>query len=723
MHRYKILALITLSTLLAACEQSNQSTSTDTTASSSSAASATAETAPQFGNVSQERLNAAANEPEQWMTHGGTYSEQRYSKLDQINKENINQVGLSWFADLETNRGQQSTPLYVDGMIYVTESWSKVSAFDASTGERKWFFDPQVPGGYGGRGCCDVVNRGVAVYEGSVFVSSYDGRLFALDAGTGEVEWETDTVIDRKLNLTSSGAPRAANGLVFIGNGGAEYISRGYMSAYDTNTGELKWRFFTVPGNPADGFESDALKMAADTWTGEWWTFGGGGTTWDAITYDPETNLVIFGVGNGSPWNPLIRSPEGGDNLFTVSIVAVDADTGEYAWHFQEIPADEWDFDAVQQVVIADLEIDGEMRHVAMQAAKNGYYYMLDANTGKLLRANNFVSVNWTSGYDMETGRPNINEFAQYTKSEKARVIQPGPAGAHNWQPISYSPRTGLLYFSALESSMAFTSTPDSSLGAFSLFVSFFGGDYAYEDPKNKVKPGNSSRLIAWDPIAAKEVWGVENVQIGGTLSTASDIVFKGNGGDANLAAYDAVTGQELWKADTQAGAAAGIITYSHNGEQHIAHVVGGSAQGGYYAPTYARLLVYKVGGTAQLPEKAEFTRRPFAPPEETATEELVAMGAVAYGNNCGMCHGDGGNNRGMFPDIRRTPMLHTAEGFKQVVLEGILESRGMVSFAETVSTEEADAIRHYLIAQAHIAMNAPNPFATPIVTPDNGEQ
>ena len=674
-----------------------------------------------YGQVSQERLTNAADEPEQWMMYGGTYTEQRYSALEQINTDNVSDLGLAWYANLETNRGQQSTPVYVDGMLYVTESWSKVSAFDATTGERVWFFDPAVPGEYGGRGCCDVVNRGVAVYEGNVYVGTYDGRLIALNAANGEVVWETDAVVDRELNYTSSGAPRVANGKVFIGDGGAEYKTRGYMSAFDAATGELIWRFYTVPGNPELGFENDAMRMAAETWSGEWWELGGGGSTWDGITYDPETNLLMFGVGNGSPWNPQVRSPEGGDNLFTVSIVAVDADTGEYVWHFQEIPNDEWDFDAVQQIMIADLEVDGEMRHVAMQAAKNGYFYMLDAYTGQLLKANNFVSVNWTFGYDMLTGRPNINPAAQYTQTDEATIIQPGPAGAHNWQPMSMSQDTGLLYIPALESNMAFRSAPGQQIGAFNLGIDWTGGEEAYEDPDNTIQRENRGRLVAWDPVAAEEVWSIEDVSIGGTLTTAGGLLIKGNGRDENIGIYNAENGAELWKMDTRAGASAGPITYMHEGEQFIAHVVGGSAFGGYYAPTYARVLVYKLGGTEALPEKAEFTQRPFAPPEETASEDVIAQGEIAYNNNCAMCHGNGGANRGMFPVLRRSPLLHSTDGFTDVVIDGILSERGMVSFAQTVTEQDADAIRHYLVSLAHIAMNQPQ-FG-PVASPDNNEE
>lgn len=704
--RYKHLpALFVTAVILSACGGSEPE-SADSAASAEPAAPS--ETARAFAAVNADRLTNADNEPEQWMTYGGTYDEKRYSRLDQINRENVDQLGLAWYTDFETNRGQQSTPLVVDGVIYVTESWSKVSAFDAVSGERLWFYDPEVPGEWGGKGCCDVVNRGVAAWNGKIFVGTYDGRLVALDAETGEEVWSRVTV-DQTTNSSITSAPRVANGKVFIGNAGAEYTYRGSVNVYDAETGELAWRFYTVPGNPELGFENDAMAMAAETWSGEWWEYGGGGSTWDSMTYNPETNMVYFGVGNGTPWNPLFRGDGEGDNLFTVSIVAVDADTGEYKWHFQEIPRDEWDFDAVGQITVADMEVDGQERKVLMQAAKSGYYYMVDAWTGELIRANNFVPVNWTDGYDMETGRPVLNEAAQYTKRTRATIIQPGPQGAHGWHPMSYSPDTGLLYIPAQENSMAFTVAEQVAVGAFQLGVNFFGGEYAYDDPDNTIPRQGRTRLVAWDPVAAEEVWAIEDIPTGGTLTTAGGLLFKGNGSAEQLAAYDVENGDLLWTADTQATALPGAVTYMVDGEQYVAHVVGGSAMGGYYAPTYARLLVYKLGGDAVLPPKQEFTQRPFAPPEDTASDELVAAGQEVYSAQCGMCHGDGGQNRGMFPDLRRSPLLHSAEGFDAVVLEGVLSDRGMVNFFDRgVTAEDTEAMRAYLTRQAHMAMNQP---------------
>jgi len=710
MNRYNLLTLAVISALLTACGGSDDSAAVTSSSEPAAAPAQSSFVAGTAGKVDQARLANAASEPDQWLTYGGSYDEQRFSALDQINTSNADQVGLAWYVDIQANQGQQSTPLYVDGVVYFTESWGQVDAIDASTGETLWRFDPQVSGDVAGRGCCGVNNRGAAVYEGKVYVTAYDGRMFALDAANGEVLWETPTVDSEKW-YTSTGAVRIANGKVFIGNGGAEFRTRGYVSALDANTGEIVWRFYTVPGNPELGFENDAMRMAADTWNGNWWELGGGGSTWDGITYDAETNLLLFGVGNGAPWNPLVRSPGGGDNLFLNSIVAVDADTGEYVWHYQQIPGEEWDFDSVQQITLANLEVDGQLRHVAMQATKSGYYYMLDAYSGELLRANNFVPVNWTSGYDMATGRPIINEAAQYTKREGGTIIQPGPAGAHGAAPMSFNPETGLLYIPAMESSMAFANAPENIDGRFNLGMEYRGHDYAYDDPDNTIVRGTKTRLVAWDPVAAQEAWAIEEVGVGGTLSTAGGLLIKGNGRDETLGIYNAEDGTLLKLFETQANTFAGAITYMHEGEQYIAQVVGGPSFLGYYAPTYARLLVYKVGGTAELPEKVEFTQRPFAPPAETANAEVLATGEHLYGENCAMCHDTGGLARSAFPDLRRSPQLHSAEGFNSVVLGGALASRGMTSFASILDEEGADAIRHFVISQAHIAMNEPSPF------------
>jgi quinohemoprotein ethanol dehydrogenase len=395
--------------------------------------------------VTQARLANADTEAGQWLSVGRTWDEQRFSPLTQVTPQNVARLGLAWYADLDTNRGQESSPLVIDGKLFVTIAWSKVFAFDAATGKPLWKFDPQVPPEWGARGCCDVVNRGLAAWGGNLYLGAYDGRLIAIDAKTGRQVWSVDA-IDRSKPYSSTGAPRIANGKVFIGNGGSELGVRGYLSAFDAKDGKLLWRFFTVPGDPAKPYESPILREVARTWTGDLlWRLGGGGTVWDGMAFDPGTNLVYFGTGNGTPWVAETRSPGGGDNLFLTSIIAVNADTGAYAWHYQTVPAETWDFDATSPLALADLDIDGGKRRVVMQVSKNGFFYVLDAATGKLLRANPYVKTTWATHVDLATGRPVEVPEARFGKTGKAAIVQPGGQGAHSWHPMTFSRRTNLV--------------------------------------------------------------------------------------------------------------------------------------------------------------------------------------------------------------------------------------------------------------------------------------
>ncbi len=398
--------------------------------------------------VTEARLLSAGTDTSNWLTHGRTYDEQRFSPLDQVNADNVGDLGLAWYFDIPTNRGIESTPLVIDGVMVVTGSWSTVFALDAKTGEQIWAYDPEVPKIWGKNACCDVVNRGVAAWGDKVYVGTIDGYLVALQAVDGSVAWRVNT-IDRDWPYTITGAPRVVKGNVLIGNGGGEMGVRGYITAYDAETGNQNWRFHTVPGNPEDGFEDEAMAMAAETWTGEWWQYGGGGTVWDSMAYDPELDLLYIGVGNGAPWNRQIRSPDGGDNLFLSSIVALKPDTGEYVWHYQTTPGESWDYTAAQHIILADLEIDGQLRKVAMQAPKNGFFYVLDRETGELISAENYVPVTWATGIDQETGRPIETANARYTDGPS--LLLPGPVGGHNWQPMAFSPDTQLVYLPAQE--------------------------------------------------------------------------------------------------------------------------------------------------------------------------------------------------------------------------------------------------------------------------------
>jgi quinohemoprotein ethanol dehydrogenase len=418
-----------------------------------------ARAAESAANVDAARLVGADQDPANWMTYGRTYSEQRFSPLAQITADNVNLLGLAWYADFDTDRGQEATPLVIDGVMYVSTAWSNVRAFDAKTGRPLWFYDAKVPRRLGVRGCCDVVNRGVAAWKGKIFVGTFDGRLIALDAKTGQPVWTVMTV-DPDKPYTVTMAPRVVKGRVLIGSSGGEYGVRGYISAYDAETGALAWRFYTVPGDPSKPFENEAMEMAAKTWHGEWWKMGGGGTVWVSTSYDPDLNLIYFGAGNGSVWNQRYRSDSRGDNLFLSSIIALNADTGAYVWHYQATPGEEWDYDAVQDLVLADLSIDGTKRQVLMQANKNGFFYVLDRKTGQLISANNFVPVTWASGIDLKTGRPIENPGIRYDQTGKPVSQLPGAPGAHNWQSMAFNPKTGLVYIPAQEVGMVYAGLP-----------------------------------------------------------------------------------------------------------------------------------------------------------------------------------------------------------------------------------------------------------------------
>ncbi len=663
--------------------------------------------------VDAKRLANADDEPGNWMVHGRTSSEQRFSPLDQINESNVGKLTLAWYTDLDTNRGQEATPIVVDGVMYSTSAWSKVQAVDAKTGRLLWQYDPEVPGIWDVRACCGVQNRGAAVWKGKVYAGTLDGRLIALDAETGELIWEVNTT-DQAQSYTITGAPRVIGDKLVIGNGGAEYGVRGYVSAYDTETGEQLWRFYTVPGNPADGFEDETQEMAAKTWTGEWWAQGGGGTAWDSFAYDPELNLVYIGTGNGSPWARAIRSPGGGDNLFLASIVAVDAETGEYAWHYQTVPGDTWDYTAVQHMVLADIEIDGRERKVIMQAPKNGFFYVIDRETGELISAENIMPVNWATHIDLETGRPVETPDARYDETLAAKKIAPGPAGAHNWQPMSYSRDTGLAYIPARQSPLVYRLNENFERGpiGFNLGINTWDPPEEFIDLAPEFGEEFQGLIIAWDPVRQEEVWRVTHTHFenGGLLSTAGNLLFQGNA-DEELVAYNAETGERLWSAYTQTGVLAPPITYSVDGEQFVAVVAGWGAvyanlMGVVMNPegkkrNVSRILSFKMGGDAVLPPLPDLPAVP-SPPDRFGSEVQVDAGSRLYARYCSICHGAAVIGGGVLQDLRHSAMIGTAGAFQSVVLEGAFLGKGMASFAEVLSEEDAEAVRAFIVDQAN---------------------
>ena len=659
-------------------------------------------------NVDADRIIGAA--PGQWMSHGRTYDEQRFSPLDAINDQNIGELGLAWVADLPTRRGMEATPLVVDGAMYLSGPWNIVYALDAKTGNRLWTYDPETSRSWVARhACCDAVSRGVAVWQGKVFAATLDGRLIALEATTGTKLWETLTV-DADGPYTITGAPRVVKGNVLIGNSGADYGVRGYVAAYDVETGDQVWRFYTVPGNPADGFESDAMKMAAETWTGEWWQAGGGGTVWNAMAYDPDLDLLYIGVGNGTPWSRDLRSPGGGDNLFLSSIVALRPETGEYVWHYQTTPGESWNYSAVESIILADLEIDGAVRKVLIQAPKNGFFYVLDRATGDFISAQPYVTVNWAARIDPETGRPDVFEGAFY--GEEAKLIVPGPSGGHSWYPMSFSPQTGLAYIPTQDVPNSYRIADDFSYtpGFQNTGIEEGVTNFRATNPQGEKQPLKFSvDLIAWNPATNTEAWRVPHRDLGGgTLATGGNLVFQGLG-SGDFVAYDAANGDTLWSFSSGTPIMPGPIAYENDGEQYVAVLAGrGGGSGLVGGPmgmawqevvNMNRVLTFKLGGNAPLPAP-ERVARVLDPPEAFGDEQSVARGKKLYDTYCYMCHGLDVISGGVIPDLKFADRT-THELWNDIVIGGALEEKGMRAFGEVMTNEEAQAVRAYVVQKA----------------------
>ncbi|HSJ97492.1 MAG TPA: PQQ-dependent dehydrogenase, methanol/ethanol family [Myxococcota bacterium] len=653
--------------------------------------------------VDDARLRDADADVANWLTHGRTYAEQRMSPLDQIDATNVAGLGLAWSLELGTNRGVEATPIVVDGVLFATGPWSVVYAVDARTGRLLWRHDPQVPRRYGRIACCDVVNRGVALYRGTVYSGTLDGRLLALDAATGAKRWEVVTV-DPARPYTITGAPRIVAGRVILGNGGAELGVRGYVSAYDPDDGALVWRTYTVPGDPAQPFESPALERAATTWSGEWWKAGGGGTAWDSMAYDPELDLLYVGTGNGSPWARRHRSPGGGDNLYLSSVLALRPATGELVWHYQTTPGDNWDYTATQHMVLAELAIDGRLRKVLMQAPKNGFFYVLDRATGELLAADPYVKVSWASGVDLATGRPTETREADYGR--EAAFIWPSPLGGHNWQPMSFNPGTGLVYVPVNDLPGAHAIDPRWRHRPASWNTgTALDANLDIPDGWSEMVQG---RLIAWDPVAQREVWRAPHVTAwnGGTLTTAGNLVFEGTA-DGRFVAYRASDGAQLWEAEAGTGVMAAPVTYLVDGEQFVTVLAG---WGGAYPLAYGeagaragvtsvgRVLTFKLGGTAQLPPAIPYVGTPAAPPfAVTASAAELREGGIAYHEWCAVCHGLKAVGGGVVPDLRRAdPETHAR--WNDIVLGGTREEQGMVSFADVLDARQSLLIQQYVV-------------------------
>jgi quinohemoprotein ethanol dehydrogenase len=650
------------------------------------------------GAIDSAAIVANSATSKDWPSYGLDYAETRFSKLDQITAGNVKDIGLMWTYNLESIRGVEATPVVVDGIMYVTAPWSIVHAVDVRSGKRIWSFDPEVDREKGYRGCCDVVNRGVALYKGKVFVGAYDGRLISLDAATGRKVWEKDTVIDRKMSYTITGAPRVFNGRVVIGNGGAEYGVRGYVTAYDSETGDQAWRWFVVPGDPAKPFEDESMAAAAKTWdpAGKYWINGGGGSAWDSITFDPELNMVYIGTGNGSPWNRNLRSPAGGDNLYLGSIVALNADTGKYVWHYQETPGDNWDYTSTQPMILADLTIDGAARKVVLHAPKNGFFFVIDRTNGKFISAKNFVDVNWASGYGAD-GRPIENPQAR--TPDKSFDSIPGPYGAHNWHPMSFNPQTGLVYLPAQGVPLNLTGEKNFVQNAPAPMK--FGGTTGWnvgfalnaEPPKNLP----FGRLLAWDPVKQKEAWRVEHIAPwnGGTLTTAGNLVFQGSA-DGRFVAYNASTGEKLWETPVGTGVVAAPATYSVDGVQYVSVAVG---WGGVFGITQrateregpGTVYTFAIGGKAAMPAFARYQTENLLSGVKYDPKD-VPEGTAIYVSSCATCHGVPGVDKG--GNVRNLGYVptETIANLNHFVFKGPFMDKGMPDF--TGKLTEADVVK-----------------------------
>tara|TARA_R100000900_G_scaffold66106_1_gene52811 strand:- start:82631 stop:84799 length:2169 start_codon:yes stop_codon:yes gene_type:complete len=660
--------------------------------------------------VTPERMLQAETNGDHWLSHGRTWSEQRFSPLDQIKDGNAAELGLAWYFETNTKLGLETTPLVIDGVLYFTGAWSTAWALDAKTGELLWKHDPEVPREASIKACCGVVNRGMAAWGNRLFLGTIDGRLIALDRDTGEQLWSQQTT-DPNEPYSITGAPRAAKGLVFIGNGGSEFGTRGYVSAYDAETGLLVWRFHTIPGNPADGFENEAMAMAAETWNGEWWKYGGGGTVWDSIVYDAELDQLYIGVGNGAPHNRRIRSPGGGDNLFLTSIVALDPDSGEYLWHYQQVPGEAWDYTATQQMILAEIPWEGQPRKVILQAPKAGFVYVVDRENGELLSAEPFTTVTWASHYDMETGRPVEVEGQDYD-GEPAWVY-PSPIGGHNWHPMAWSPDTGLLYIPELDMGMLF----DEILPVdYKHLKRHFNTGYDISSDAQSsqrftqamLKHLPKAHLLAWDPVKQAPAWKLPhpNIHNGGVLATAGNLVFQGTS-DGRFIAVRADDGEVLWTFPTQTSTMAGPVTYRVDGEQYVAVAVGrGGAlnmamgKGFPVGNPNNRIMAFKLGGNATLPPMP-VVEVPPPPPRMEATDKELQRGRELFNRYCSRCHGADAVGDGSIPDMRRLdPVWH--ENFEAILLEGLMEKAGMPRFDDVLDKQDVRNIHAWIIERAH---------------------
>ena len=672
------------------------------------------------GSVRSNQLLHDGSDSANWGAFGRTYGEQHFSALDQINAGSVDKLGLAWSMDLPPGNSV-SGPLEVAGTLYFTTGYSIIHAVKVATGKQLWVYDPKAPESSGRKLRQGWGSRGIAWWNGKIYTGTQDGRLIAIDAATGKPIWSKLTIGKDDARFIS-GPPRAFDDKVIIGHGGADVGSiRGYVTTYDAETGEQLWRFYTVPGNPADGFESKAMKMAAKTWHGEWWKYGGGGTVWNSVTYDRETNTIFLGTGNGAPWNRKIRSDGKGDNLFLCSIVALDADTGAYKWHYQINPGESWDFNASMDMELADLTIDGAARKVLMTAPKNGFLYVIDRTSGKLISAKPFVKTTWASKIDLKTGRPVEAPNIRY--EDGPVTFQPTPIGAHSWVPMAFSRQSGLVYIPAIDLQVTYTDkgiTQQNWKRKPGLAL-----DYGVS-PTIQPPPGNGesdSALVAWNPVTQKEVWRIPTPSYynGGVMATAGNLVFQGHV-DSSFNAYNAKTGKKLWSFDAGAPVIAPPITYAVAGRQYVSVLTGMGTSAGFLGPLLKkyhidyrtqkrRMLTFELGGKSTLPKSEPFRLTPLEDSDYKPDPVPAARGAAIYNTRCVVCHGGGVVAAGIAPDLRASPVILSPDAFASILHDGALVANGMPRFEE-LSTKNRDDLRQFLRSKSKELADGDQPKA-----------
>ena len=664
------------------------------------------------GNVTDSRvINSPSDEPGSWLTYGQNFKEQRFSELTQINTDTIARLGLAWTTQIgDYNMRMQGTPLVVDGVMYVSNGWSVIYALDATTGEEIWKYDPEVDRSYIRLACCGPAhNRGVAVYEGKVFVGTFDGRLIAVNAENGEEVWDVDTWIPEGLGrFNITGAPRAAAGKVYIGQGSGESgHRRGYVTAYDADTGEVSWRFFLVPGDPSQPFEHPEMELAAQTWGGEWWKYGGGGTAWNSLVYDEEFNSLYIGVGNGAPWPREIRSPGGGDDLFLSTIVSVDVETGRMNWYYQTTPGDNWDYSSAMDMALGEIEFGGEMRKVVLQAPKNGFFYVIDREDGELLRALPYTEgIDWATHIDMETGRPVENPDVVY--ESEPQWIMPANSGAHNWEPQSWDNELGLMYFyyhdiaNFYSLDEGFVETGEYEIRERGLSLGWGEGEYRRRLIEEAgPRPESQAYIGAFDPITGGYKWRheLESDYNGGVVATRGGLLFHPEG-TGEFSARDTDDGEILWRYSAPGTfRSTSVMTYQVGRDQYVATMMNGNRA----IDLGGTVLAFKLDGNLDLPIPDIVQATVPELPDGDFGVDQISEGDDIYHAQCASCHGGIGipNEVAIVAPDLRLMTLSTHDEMSDIVIGGSRADRGMPEFRDAITSDQLESIRAFVVEQA----------------------